>query len=652
MLNDLINYKKYARVDVNRESTLRSFDGGLNEIDNELNMSPEYQVVLSNCYRDRSGTLAKRFGTRLFCKVDAAATFVMSESDAFYADFSISTSTTLYIRRNHHGLATGNQVTFSGMSALNGIPAVSLNTTHTVTKVDAHIFYITITAYTATDADLEELMVGSYNFGAASTMTGNILNMWYFAEHIIVATTTGQIAKINGAGVLTRIWDATIATGLSVSPWTSGLTQANAAEFGGELIVVNGVDKPLLISSAIAVNYLQDLGSSSNANTPIAKYVVAMNHYVVMAGNASSPSTLYISHKDASGTWSGDAAPNVGRNDDLSKIAGTSEIRGLGRYRDRLVVTFDNAMIIAKLDIYNSAGTTHTPDYNDTIDQHGAVSHRSIISVGDELLLCDNYGVPSVAQALFTGTLRPERASRLIDRTVRAALNNLDETSLDQRVFSVYNRDQDQYMLFIPNDPNPTNTTETTCYVYTSRPGDKSKTWAKFTGWKWKAACRSQLNRVFFADDTRIYLYGNYLDEFYADRINGPNGADGDDVNFDIEWPWFDFGARGRVKLTSYIQLETSGNSTFTFQLFVDNIRVDEDNADNPALAIDFVGGSSGGYGNGTQPYGGGRRTIEERLWNWPSKFKIAKFRLKGASKLALSLISITIFRKQGNIRR
>jgi hypothetical protein len=634
-----------------RHSTLRDFDGGLNVADNELNLDPSYQVKLDNMYRDSGGGIRKRYGTRLFCRVDSAATFTMSDDDYFEADFTLSSSPNLYINRIHHGLTTGDNITFASMGNINGILGTAIDGVKAVTVVDAHTFYINVGAFTPTDPTLIQNLSGTYTYGATSTMTGNILNMTYYNDFIVVATTTGQIAKVNGAGVLTRIWDAAIAAGLGVAFWSSTAKVVNFAEFGGELIAVNGVDKPLLITAAFGCNYLKDIPTGSNANTPIGRYIVAMNHFLIIAGNATNPSTLYISHKDASGTWAGDPAPNIARNDDLSKIAGTSEIRGLGRYRDRPVVAFDKASLFPQIDRYTSAGA-HDPLYQDAVDQYGSVSHRSMISVGDEFLMCDNNGIPSVSQALFTGTLRPRKASRNVDPLLRSMLRNLDETALLNRVFAVYNRIQDQYMLFVPNHPNDTYLTETTGFIYTSKPGDKKTQWARFTGWNWRAACLSFLNRVFLADTTRIYVYGSEVDEFFADRINGPNGATGDDVSFDNEMPWVDFGDRTGVKTGKYISLETQGTSSFTLETYVDNIRYDEDNADDPELTLQFVGGDSGGYGNYDQPYGGGRRTIEERLWAWPVRFKIAKYRIKGSSKDDLRLISLTVSRLHGSNRR
>ena len=66
---------------------------------------------------------------------------------------------------------------------------------------------------------------------------------------------------------------------------------------------------------------------------------------------------------------------------------------------------------------------------------------------------------------------------------------------------------------------------------------------------------------------------------------------------------------------------------------------------------MNFIGGDSYGYGNGQQPYGGGRRTNTEQLFAYPCRFKICKFNINGSSKYKLNINSIIIYYQEGNIR-
>src|SRR5678815_3289307 len=47
-------------------TTVRSFEGGLNVSDTDLNMSPKFARILDNMERQTDGSLALRPGTRLF----------------------------------------------------------------------------------------------------------------------------------------------------------------------------------------------------------------------------------------------------------------------------------------------------------------------------------------------------------------------------------------------------------------------------------------------------------------------------------------------------------------------------------------------------------------------------------------------------------
>jgi hypothetical protein len=126
----------------------------------------------------------------------------------------------------------------------------------------------------------------------------------------------------------------------------------------------------------------------------------------------------------------------------------------------------------------------------------------------------------------------------------------------------------------------------------------------------------------------------------------------GDKISFDWELPWTDTNSRMKKKLLGYIGLDTSGTGSFTVQIYVDNIRLDSVQADDPLLSLDFVGGDSGGFGAGNQPYGGGRRAVDERNWGFPAEFKILKIRVKGTTRGPLSFSAISVLYRRGTYKR
>lgn len=542
-------------------STVRSFEGGLNVTDTDLNMSPKYAKVLDNLERAIDGSLSIRPGTRL----------------------------------------RSNQL----------------------------------------------------------TDTSDIINCYYFNNYVVTVQFSGEFSLVAGNGAVTRL----LITG--ARPWTSGSVEVNFTIFNSDLIVCNGRDKPVIISgNPTSLNYMQaqflvDLATLSNVNTPIGRFVIAHSQYTIIAGVPSNPSSLYISAKGTSGTYFGDPIPNDAIVLDVGPRVslGSSIITGLVAYRDKLLVAFERGVLPVNLGIYTGSPAVHTPSDDGFIEEYGCLTHRSLISVGDDTFYCDNVGVNSIARVNVFNTLRPVRASHLIDPMTTAMLQPLTQAQISKYVFAVYDLRNFRYMLFVPQfAADGVTLTETICFSYTNIPGLKIQAWARLRGWKWQAACRTALQNIIFAQGNKLYSYdfdnptGNT--DFLADpAINSGNGVP---ITFEWELPWADFKKRMDIKQTRYIALDTQGDAEFTCQAFVDNI-VSSQGVDQPMLSMTFMGGGAGGYGNvpyGDRPYGGGRRSSDERLYAWTTKFKLMKLQFIGTTTRKLKFISVSIAYVHGGIRR
>lgn len=569
--------RRSRRQDRLATTTIREFDGGWNVIDNDLNLSSKFAKTLDNMFRANDGSIQVRWGTRYFGRIDT-----QSASTGDLDDNPLTTtigSAVVTVAHTGHGLISGHSITLAGLTAFDGIPAGELNATHTVTVVTANSYTITVTT-TATAG-------GSGGGGTNGTfshnnkqLTGDIINMVYFQDRLVIFDDNGEAVEMDSSGVTRVIWNSAIAAKLTGAPsgW-SAMTFCSFAVFGGQLIVCNGIDKPILIDFTVTpptspVQYLQDLGTGSNANTPIARYVLAMDHYVLMAGDPNDVGLVHISNFDTSGTWAGDPNPNDGTTVSISKVTTTQNftIRGLSRHRDRAVVALDDNLVLGQLGLYDPDTSAHIPDFSDVIEQHGSISHRSLQPLGNDLLMCDLVGVPSIARALFTGAIRPERASELIDPEIQSEVLALSVGSTEDRVFSVYNQTEGQYMLFVPNADTIGSTTETKCFVYTSVSSIKLKAWSRFRGWNFRAATKSALNRVFFANDTKVYIYGSRDDPIYSDFESDPIASiAGTSIKFTWEFPWADFDKRMSQKQSRYLALDTKGTGRFGIIMVADN---------------------------------------------------------------------------------
>jgi hypothetical protein len=541
-------------------TTVRSFEGGLNVTDTDLNMSPKYAKVLDNIERAIDGALQLRPGTK---------------------------------------------------------------------------------------------------FLSALLDTSTIVNCYYFNGFVVTVQDSGAMTKVDGTGAQFPL----LLSG--ANPWPGGSVEVNFTIFSSDMLIVDGISKPIIVSGKptdpnyMEAQFLVDLASLSNVNTPVGKYIVAHGEYCCIAGVSTDPSTLFISARNTSGTYFGDPAPNDAVNLDLGPRVslGSATITGLVAYRDKLLVTFERGVLPLNLGVYTGTPAVHTPSDDGFIEEFGCLTHRSLISVGDDTFYCDNVGVNSISRVNIFNTLRPIRASHLIDPLTTALLQPLSQAQISKYVFAVYDLRNFRYMLFAPVlAADGVTVTETIGFSYSNIPALKIQAWARLRGWNWQAACRTALQNVIFARDNKLYAYDFDNPDVGADLLGDPDVAGGEGLPIDFNWelPWADMKQRQKIKQTRYIGLDTQGDATFTVNGYVDNIQNYHD-ADSPLLSMTFVAGDSAGYGNspyGDNPYGGGRRTSNEFLYAWVMKFKLMKLRFFGSTKRKLKFVSISISYVQGGIRR
>jgi hypothetical protein len=547
-----------------------------------------------------------------------------------------------------------------------------------------------------------EVRPGTKLFADCAEYLDEIVNCEYFSAHIVAVGRNGKIVAIDSVGSVKEIWSDDWANNLPGNPsgW-SATSFVSFAVFNGELIVCNGVNKPLKISSSMVTEYLVDLANGSNANTPVARYVVAHGRYLVMSGSliAGEEDILFISATDVGGTWLNDDAPNDAVNVALgSRVpSGSQTIKGLGRFRDKLMVMFEDAVMPGTLGVYVS--TDHVPTFDDAIENIGAIAHRLIQTVGDDMLFADVNGVSSVKRALFTGSVTSDSQSYLIDPEYHKAIEAINSTIvLEDKVWSLWDSSSNNYMIFLPNSGVTEQITEYRCMVFKRNVKLKIAAWHDWRDWTFTSGCRSALKRIFLCKGTEVFIMGetsssnniyskDYIgseemfddDTVFTDQRGFSPVADADDsgvpIKFVWELPWSDNNDRFMVKNSRFINFDTIGNERFTVDMFVDNLY--EDRADfgedweeddlkfddltgfdvdvlTPVLSMEFVGGDgpgfgSDGYGNF---YGGGRPTILETLYAWTAKYKIQKLRIYGDATNPLKFVSITLAYLKGSPRR
>jgi hypothetical protein len=539
---------------------------------------------------------------------------------------------------------------------------------------------------------------GTILFSDVQSHVEEIVNSFYFSGAIWCVGTNGKVARVSATGVVLLAFDDSFAASLPGSPTAWGQTDfCSFCISRGNLTIHNGVNKPLVVTPDSNVSYLRDLATGSNANTPIGRYAVQHARYLIIGGRPDAPSTLSIGASDTTGTFLGDPGPNDAIEFDLSSRvpSGEPDIRGLSKFRDRLIVMFDDAILPGVLGIYDSAD--HTPQFDDAVQQHGAVSHLSAQTLNEDMLFCGIDAVNTVTRALFTGVVKAETTSHLISPSLRNQIGALKQTAtLQDRIHSVYNSLEDEYMLFIPNADDPRQITETTCFTFKDNTELRVHAWSVYHNWRFRSSCVSSLKRVFFTQGSQVYLLENEQDKktygrdyvgdqemfdddtTFTDQTGWTPVADFDQsgipIPFDWILPWSDNGKRMNTKESRYVGLDTLGTGQFTLQMFIDNAFYDREHvgeeflddtlfddglgwdveALTPALSMDFMGGDALGYGLSPfgHLYGDGRPTSIEKLYAWRAKYKLFKMRLTGEADGPLKFVSLFLAYAAGSIRR
>jgi hypothetical protein len=577
-------------------------------------------------------------------------------------------------------------------------------------------YLVTVRNWKRTPGGTQKIRFGSRWFASVAALSGAgpIVDMEYFAASIICVCETGIIAAIDGSGTATVIWNPTIAAATPQgTPWSGGLDSIDFVPYKNELIIHNGVNKPVTVSRDLVVTYLVDLASGSNVNVPIGKYGCVVSNYHCVAyvlinpSNGESiptgPTTIYISSTGTAGTFPGDPAPNDSISIDVGAFApqGAVEIRGIAGFRANLLVFFQDQTVIVKLGTFNAAGQ-HEPFFPDTMPTFGILGHRCVAPVENDLLFAGLGGMASARRNLLSvsGTLESQSLSERIEPPYRETIGSLTDAEQLKKCWMVYDALGHDMLLFTPLNGR--------VFVYSFSTKLKYSAWSEFSGLSVRCGCKSFLGRVFYADGLTVYQHGNSVfegEEFFQDRIldrvaNWANSVfytvgykafdpltnesyvclidhvslaapatfaqdrianplrwmlfDGNEIDFELELPWLDSKDPMRVKFLRFISMATKGDAQFTVSAFVDNLykNVDGEQIFGPAAAMEFIGNEAVGFGLDAGPYGGGRRSDDPRLYKFPCKFKKLKLVVSGTEAGNLELVNMSFLFSRGKYKR
>lgn len=432
-------------------TTIRDFGGGWNASDSDLNLSSRYQPISDNVVRGIDGSFSVRMGSELWSDFETG-----TETDLGLVSVTFDTvNTNPKLTVNFpapHGLASGGHITISGLvSDIAGIDFNEINGTHSVLVVDADTITFNVTqAANATASTARDInaVVDDHLLG------GNIIHNQYFNRRLLVFTDIGEVGTVDDQLTKTRIWGAKEAELL-----TAGLVPTRRCRhwssdtFKSTVVACNGYDKdkPIQIADDFTVEFLIDKATLSNASVPKADYVVCLQGYVVFIRTEFGNPYVEMSAKGTDGTFTREASPADAVEVDLSMITSTVEpvLLGGAPIRDKLFVAFYDKGMVGELGIYDSSNK-HQPNFSDTIAENGTISHRTMVSLGNDIFMCDYAGVPSVSISQASGIFVPVRVSELIAPPIQRHLSSLSEDTLRTKAFALFNRSDRSYMLFLP----------------------------------------------------------------------------------------------------------------------------------------------------------------------------------------------------------
>jgi hypothetical protein len=441
-----------------QQTTLADFGGGWNVADSDLNMSSHYQTISENIIRGVNGSFSVRWGYQLFADCRDGTETTVTVATLAYAVTSGSPFIT--ITKVAHGYATGDHVTFPSSIAIasgtfGAIPISDVYGAHGIIVVDADNFKIAVR--TASNANTSgNLTIGTF-MRDTHKLTGNIIHEQYFNGAMLLFDDIGEIAKMtDDTGTVTRIWDIGKAILLSGTPTgTRHCDHWSSTTFKSTVIACNGYnkDKPLQITNAFVVSFLIDKSTLSNAFVPRADFVVGMQGYVILIRTEYGDPFIEFSAKSTDGTFTREAAPQDAVEVDLSMVTDTINpvLLGAAPFRDKLFLAFYDRGMIGDISVYDGdTPPNHAPNFSDTISENGTISHRTMVPLGNDIIMADYAGVPSVSISAQSGGFVPVRLSELIAPELQKHLASLSEDTLRQSAFALYNKSDRMYMLFIP----------------------------------------------------------------------------------------------------------------------------------------------------------------------------------------------------------
>ncbi len=624
-------------------TTLRDFGGGWNTVDDDISMSPKYFPVLTNFRRNPNGTQQLRFGYSLFCKLAGVVAGNLVDTE-YFNDRIIAVMTTGEIAAVD-GNGTATAIWNSAIAAaLVGAPA---GWTNGVTSVDFVQFKQQLIIHNGTDkpitidADfvttyLQDLGTGS-NVNVPIGKYGCVVSNFHCVAGVDADPTSVYISSQSTAGTFPGDPPPNDAITIDVG--------AYSPEGSSEIRGIAGFRTNLIVFFRGA-SLVVELGNYNEAGVHQPKFPDTLAKYGLLGHRA-----IVVIEQDLI----------------FAGLSGVSSAK-----RSLFSGLLDSTYLSGQIE----------PDYRSAVEN---LTQSELLK--NCFILYDE--ISHDMQLFMPGDIafvRSAQAKLGYDSWSRynAVSWTCGCTSFLGRVFvgsgnQIFQQGNDVF----PNE----NYFADNMNVY-------SEEWAPLANFNQETvvldpdAPATQLNRCYVCIVTHTSGAGN----FAQDRAANPTYwriTSGTPIEFEMEFPWIEGREAMKSKLLRFTSMATKGVAAFTLEAYVDNLYKDVDGnvMHDAALTMDFVGNDARGFGfdegfdsarsteyvlredgsyllredgsriirvadDGEGPFGGGRRSKDPRLYGFPAKFKMVKFRVTGHARRFLQIINLSFAFSRGNFRR
>ncbi len=218
----------------------------------------------------------------------------------------------------------------------------------------------------------------------------------------------------------------------------------NFVTFQGLLIGCNGVDNPIKWDGMGSVGLLENWPPDVfgiDAGKPAFSEIYA--NRLIFAGDASNPSLVYISELENAENfepsyWSDSPGAIQISPGDGEKITGLKTLF-LPLLNEEVLVIFKERSTYVL-----SGSDVDTFAVQKMSDEFGAVSHRSIVLVGNELMFLSPEGIT----ALSTATAQGNVTTLFLSNAIKAQIENLNRSQLGQS-FAIHLRNRQEVWWFV-----------------------------------------------------------------------------------------------------------------------------------------------------------------------------------------------------------